>query len=150
MRRMALLPPQQESCVNIIRRIIELMPEEKGNGQCNNCQNSGGQSKNDKKNDDKDKKNDDKEQQNQDQKPDDKKDDGKDDEKEDDQKDGGQDDEQDDREIEAVLKKAQERNDEHEADKKLRARRARLPPPTVWGKVQVRSWGRARIRVTMP
>ena len=32
------------------------------------------------------------------------------------------------KEIEAVLKKAQERNDEHEAQKRARARKARLPP----------------------
>ena len=33
-----------------------------------------------------------------------------------------------DQEIEAILKKAQERNDEHEADKKARMRKAPLPP----------------------
>ncbi len=35
---------------------------------------------------------------------------------------------QEDREVEDVLKKAQERNDEHEADKKARMRKAPLPP----------------------
>ena len=34
----------------------------------------------------------------------------------------------DDKEVEALLKKAQERNDEHEADKKARMRKAPLPP----------------------
>ena len=34
----------------------------------------------------------------------------------------------DDQELEATLKKAQERNDEHEAEKKARMRKAPLPP----------------------
>ena len=32
------------------------------------------------------------------------------------------------KEIETILRKAQERNDEHEADKKARMRKAPLPP----------------------
>ena len=48
-------------------------------------------------------------------------------EKESDSQQDKQDDAQD-QELEAVLKKAQERNDEHEADKKARMRKAPLPP----------------------
>ena len=54
------------------------------------------------------------------------------DEKDDQQKDDQEGDEgeenPEDQEIEAVLKKAQERSDEHEAEKKARMRGARLPP----------------------
>ncbi len=41
---------------------------------------------------------------------------------------GEQDDPKDDREVEDLLRKAQERSDEHEADKKARARKIPLPP----------------------
>ncbi|MBQ4471077.1 MAG: hypothetical protein II946_01995, partial [Kiritimatiellae bacterium] len=40
----------------------------------------------------------------------------------------GQDDPGLDKEIEAILRRAQERSDEHEADKKARIRKAPLPP----------------------
>ncbi|MBQ6915669.1 MAG: hypothetical protein IJQ65_08100, partial [Kiritimatiellae bacterium] len=48
----------------------------------------------------------------------------------DEQDDGGEEEEpsEEDKEIDAVLRKAQERSDEHEADKKARMRRAPLPP----------------------
>ena len=45
-----------------------------------------------------------------------------------DDKDSKPEEQKEDQEVEATLKKAQERNDEHEADKKARMRKAPLPP----------------------
>ena len=116
------LPPEQEKALEIINEIRELLPKD---------QNGGGQQQ--QKNDQQ--QNQQQNQQNQDQQQgqqqqqdeqqdqgDDKNDDNKDEPDEGDQQDS------EDQEVEAVLKKAQERSDEHEAEKKARMRRAPLPP----------------------
>lgn len=125
-------PPDQEEALRIIARIIELIPQQGGEGGDNNSKQgaNGDPSKGSPNGDDKkDKKDDGANDQDQN------KDDGKDQEKPDggDKKDeaNGDDEKQptpEEKEIEAVLKKAQERNDEHEAQKRARARRVRLPP----------------------
>ena len=126
------LPPKQEEAVEIIRRIIELMPDEKSGGQGGQNQQQNQQDKQDKqdkqeKNDsdkddsrNQDGQNDEQQQQQEEEKPDDGKEAGE--EPQPDEK------SQDEKEVEALLRKAQERNDEHEEDKKARARKARLPP----------------------
>ena len=131
-------PPDQEEALRIIARIIELIPQQGGGGGDNDSKQgaNGDPSKGDPSGDDKKDKKDagaDDQDQNKD-------DDGKDqekpedgDDKKDDKKDeaAGDDEKQptpEEKEIEAVLKKAQERNDEHEAQKRARARKVRLPP----------------------
>ena len=51
-----------------------------------------------------------------------------DEQKDEEGKEQDQQEQKEDKEVEALLKKAQERNDEHEADKKARMRKAPLPP----------------------
>lgn len=123
------LPPKQEEAIGIIVKIRELLPKDGGGGGgSGNPQGQSGNDKNKNKNDKKDDRNDGKKDdigdQRQDQDPDEN--------KGEDEKDSGGDDEKeepkDDKEIEALLKKAQERNDEHEAEKKARMRKAPLPP----------------------
>ena len=124
-------PTDQEKALDIIRAIKELLPKDKGGGGQGQGQQGGqDQQQQDQKKDDGDQKQD----QNQEQQPQDQQ--QQQDEQQDQQQ--GQDDEKkgddsgdedkDDKEIESMLKKAQERNDEHEADKKARMRKAPLPP----------------------
>ena len=124
------LPPKQEEAVAIARRILELLPPESGGGQGQQQQQqSGGDGSKDQKPDDSDKDQDGgDEDQNQDDGGEEPKDGdtGEDDDKDQDGADGKED--ADERELEAVLMKAQERSDEHEAEKKARMRGARLPP----------------------
>lgn len=119
-------PPTQEAAINGLLRIRELLPKDgggKGAGQPPPPQD-----------DKKDKQ--DQDSQGQPPRPQDdeqnRQDDGKsDDEKrqKDEQSDAdGQDDPKDDGDVEDLLRKAQERSDEHEADKKARARKITLPP----------------------
>ena len=106
------LPPEQEKALEIINEIRELLPKDPNGGGQNQQQ----QQKNDQQQG---------QQQQQDEQQDqgdDKNDDNKDEPDEGDQQDA------EDQEVEAVLKKAQERSDEHEAEKKARMRRAPLPP----------------------
>ena len=106
------LPPEQEKALEIINEIRELLPKDPNGGGQNQQQ----QQKNDQQQG---------QQQQQDEQQDqgdDKNDDNKDEPDEGDQQDS------EDQEVEAVLKKAQERSDEHEAEKKARMRRAPLPP----------------------
>jgi len=122
------LPPKQDEAVGLIRKIMELMPPQKGGGggQGNPPPQSQNKDQDKQQNQDQQQKQDDQKQdsdQKQDQDPqqqppsEDKKDEPQ----------AGEDEKQDE-ELEAVLKKAQERNDEHEADKKARMRKAPLPP----------------------
>ena len=119
------LPPEQERAMEIIREIIELLPKDGAGGGAGGGQ---GQPPPDR-------------QQDQQQKPQDQQD--PDDNRNDDQQldsseepepqesdEGEEASEEDpeDKELEAVLKKAQERSDEHEAEKKARARKFPLPP----------------------
>ena len=125
------LPPSQEKALGIIDEIRALLPKDGGGGQ--------GGAKNDGKNqkqDDKQDKN-----QNQDQNQQDRQDRQDQEDKEGprqeeepeqapEEKEGdpGEEKDEPDPEVEAVLQKAQERNSEHEADKKARMRKAPLPP----------------------
>ena len=121
------LPPEQEKALEIINEIRELLPKDPNGGGQNQQQQQ--------KNDQQQNQNQQQNQQNQDQQQgqrqqqdeqqdqgDDKNDDNRDEPDEGDQQDA------EDQEVEAVLKKAQERSDEHEAEKKARMRRAPLPP----------------------
>ena len=121
------LPPEQEKALEIINEIRELLPKDPNGGGQNQQQQQ--------KNDQQQNQNQQQQQQNQDQQQgqrqqqdeqqdqgDDKNDDSRDEPDEGDQQDA------EDQEVEAVLKKAQERSDEHEAEKKARMRRAPLPP----------------------
>ena len=122
------LPPSQEKSLEIIRQIRELLPKDKNGGQGQqNQQDNNQQQNNQDQQQDKNKEQDDKQDQQSDQRQD------QDPQQQEEEKESdGQEDEQqeqkDDKEVEALLKKAQERNDEHEADKKARMRKAPLPP----------------------
>jgi hypothetical protein len=120
------LPPEQEKAIELIHQILDLLPKENNGG-------GGGQQQNNPQNkDDKDNKNDGKSGQpppsDENQKKDGQKEDGKPkepQEREEKPEDGqGDDEKKEDSEIESVLRKAQERSDEYEADKKERKRRA--------------------------
>ena len=120
------LPPEQEKALEIINEIRELLPKDPNGGGQNQQQ----QQKNDQQQN--------QNQQNQNQQQDQPQqqpqgeDDGQEQDEKEDQKDGQEgaegEENPEDQEIEAVLKKAQERSDEHEAEKKARMRKAPLPP----------------------
>ena len=111
------LPPNQEDALRIINEIRELLPKDKNGGGQQQQKNDQNQQQN------QNQQNQDQQQQNQDQQQDQ----GEDDKTKDEPDDGDQQDSED-QEVEAVLKKAQERSDEHEAEKKARMRKAPLPP----------------------
>ena len=123
------LPPEQEKVLEIINEIRELLPKDpNGGGQNQQQQQKNNQQKNNQQqnqNQQNQNQQQDQPQQQQDEQQDqgdDKNDDNKNEPDEGDQQDA------EDQEVEAVLKKAQERSDEHEAEKKARMRRAPLPP----------------------
>ena len=127
------LPPSQEKALGIIREIRELMPKDSGGGQGQQNQQQNQQQKQD--NQDQNQQQQQQEQQNQDQQQQqqdqqERQDQDPNEQQQDQQPEEAQDekDENEDKELEAILKKAQERNDEHEADKKARMRKAPLPP----------------------
>lgn len=126
------LPPDQERALELIREIIELLPKDKSSG--GQASDNSQQKQNDNSDQDKNKNSEDKNQN-----------DGESDERQDEsqQKQDEQQEEEkpadlakedeneenaDEKEIEAILKKAQERTDEHEAEKKARMRKVPLPP----------------------
>ena len=120
------LPPNQEKALAIIRQIQELLPKDKNGGGQNNQQQQQNQQQNQ-----------DQQQDQQQQQPEPQESDQKQDqdpsqssqESQPSQDDAEQPEEsREDKELEAVLKKAQERNDEHEAEKKARMRKTRLLP----------------------
>jgi len=124
------LPPSQEKAIGLLNEIRNLLPPEKGGGQGGQQQQQQQQQQN--------KNQDQKQDQNQDQQPDQKQDQQESDQKQeqdpnerpkqDENESEAEEDKQEDPELEATLKKAQERNDEHEAEKKARMRKAPLPP----------------------
>ena len=118
------LPPSQEDAVRIINEIRELLPKD-NNGGGQSQQNQDQQQKND-QNQQQNQQNQDQQQQQQDQQQ--SEDENKDDDKDKEEPDEGDQQDTEDQEVEAVLKKAQERSDEHEAEKKARMRKAPLPP----------------------
>ena len=121
------LPPEQEKALEIINEIRELLPKDPNGGGQNQQQQQKNDQQQQQQNQQQQQKNDQQQgqQQQQDEQQDqgdDKNDDNKDEPDEGDQQDA------EDQEVEAVLKKAQERSDEHEAEKKARMRKAPLPP----------------------
>ena len=124
------LPPSQEKALEILRQIQELLPKDKNGGGQQNQQNQNQQQNQDQQKQQDQQQNqqadDNKEQpqepeQNQDQDPNQQ-------DKQDRQEEPQPEESPEEQEIEATLKKAQERNDEHEAEKKARMRKAPLPP----------------------
>ncbi len=122
------LPPRQEEALEMLRQIQELLPKDKngGGGQNQNQQNQQNQNQNQQGQQN---------QQNQDQENNEQNNSAEQNEQEQGQQNEeeksaavSEEDEKDDQEIEGILKKAQERNDEHEADKKARMRKVPLPP----------------------
>ena len=122
------LPPQQEKACDILEEIASLLPKDKngGGGQPQaNPQANPQQNQSDKQD----------QQQNQDQQDDlsgageeNPPDDGKSEKDEAEAEPEQEEETPEDKDVEAVLRKAQERNDEHEAEKKARMRKAPLPP----------------------
>lgn len=120
------LPSNQEESLNLINQIRELLPKD-GNGGGQSQQNRQ-QDKNDQSQRQNQRQQD--QQQSQDQRQDQsgQDDQDEDEDQKDDERDSGGEEDKEEQEVEAVLKKAQERSDEHEAEKKSRMRRAPLPP----------------------
>lgn len=115
------LPPEQLEALNMLHRIRELLPPDDGqSGSSQNQQQQQQQNKDDKKGqnkDDKDQQQDQKDQQDQQQEEEKKPDEQKQKEEPKDMK-----------EVEELLRKAKERSDEHENEKKARMRKAPLSP----------------------
>ena len=117
------LPPNQEKAIELLNEINELLPKDKnggGQGQQNQQQQQQNQQQQADNNQDQPDQQSDQEQEQDPENPDE--DPSEDSQDQQDQPD------QEDQEVEATLKKAQERNDEHEAEKKARMRKAPLPP----------------------
>ena len=126
------LPPSQEKALGLIVQIKELLPKDNSSQQSQQSQSSQNQDQNKKDNQQQKQ---DRQQQQQDQQkqdePDQKQDQDPNQQNQQDEKDGEdqqEEEQEEDQELEATLKKAQERNDEHEAEKKARMRKAPLPP----------------------
>lgn len=123
------LPPSQEKAIDILNEIRELLPKDNSSQSSQQSQ----QSQSPQNQDQQQNQNQDQQQQNQnqDQQSDQKQDQDpnrqQDQDKPDDQN-RQEEEKEEDQELEATLKKAQERNDEHEAEKKARMRKAPLPP----------------------
>ena len=121
------LPPSQEKAIDILNEIRELLPKDNSSQSSQQSQQpQSPQDQNRQQNQDQQQQN-----QNQDQQSDQKQDQDpnrqQDQDKPDDQS-RQEEEKEEDQELEATLKKAQERNDEHEAEKKARMRKAPLPP----------------------
>ena len=126
------LPPEQEKAIGLAQQIIELLPKDGGGG--------GNQQQNQQQNQNQNQGNSGKDSQNPDQQPQDEgnlpKNDQEQEPGKEEKEDAAQEEDKgahekensDEREIEALLRKAQERNDEHEAEKKARSRKAPLRP----------------------
>lgn len=118
------LPPNQEKAIELLNEINELLPKDKnggGQGQQNQQQQQqqDQQQQADNNQDQQDQQSDQKQEQDPENPDEDPSEDSQDQQDQPDQE---------DQEVEATLKKAQERNDEHEAEKKARMRKAPLPP----------------------
>lgn len=123
------LPPSQEKAIDILNEIRELLPKDnssQSSQQSQQSQSPQDQNRQQNQNQDQQQQN-----QNQDQQSEQKQDQDpnrqRDQDKPDDQS-RQEEEKEEDQELEATLKKAQERNDEHEAEKKARMRKAPLPP----------------------
>ena len=123
------LPPNQEKAIELLNEINELLPKDKNGGgqgqqnqqqqQQNQQQQQDQQQQADNNKDQPDQQSDQKQEQDPEHPDEDPSEDSQDQQDQPDQE---------DQEVEATLKKAQERNDEHEAEKKARMRKAPLPP----------------------
>ena len=125
------LPPEQETAIRIIEQIRELLPKNPNGGQSQ--QNQQNQQNDQQQNQQQQQQQDQQDQQDQqgqqDQQQDQQQEDGDgQDEDQQDESEGEESEDASDEEVEAILKKAQERSDEHEAEKKARMRKAPLPP----------------------
>ena len=114
------LPPSQEEALRIINEIRELLPKDPNGGQQQQDQ----QQTNDQNQQQNQQTQQDQQQQQQDQGEDE----NKDNDENKDEPDEGEQQDAEDQEVEAVLKKAQERSDEHEEEKKAHMKKAPLPP----------------------
>ena len=126
------LPADQERAIELLGEIKELLPKDKSGGGQNQQNNQQQQQNQDQQQnqqgeqnpqDGQDQQNDldgqnDEQKESEEQQP----------EEQDAQAGESQEESQEDKEVEALLQKAQERNDEHEAEKKARMRKAPLPP----------------------
>ena len=119
------VPPQQLKACDILNEIRELLPKDNSGGGQGQPQSGGQQGQNQQQD----------HQQNQDQQSEDGEGETQGEQEEEPPEaeeaqgqEGEEEEKPEDKEIEALLKKAQERNDEHEADKKARMRKAPLPP----------------------
>ena len=121
-----ILPPRQEEAIRILGEIRELLPKD-NSGQQGQQQNQQNKNQDQKQNPDPKQDQNPQQQPPEQQPPEQNPDDQDPDENKDGEDGDGGEDEQDE-EVEAVLKKAQERSDEHEAEKKARMRKAPLPP----------------------
>ncbi len=115
---------QQLEALKLIRDIIELLPKQGGGGQGQNQQSQQNQNQ---QNQDKSKQDQQQDQQSQDQRQEENPEQQEDEPQEGEE---SQEEQPEDRELESVLRKAQERSDEHEAEKRARMRKAPLPPNT--------------------
>jgi len=120
------LPPNQEEALRIINEIRELLPKDPNGGQQQQQQDQ--QQKNDQNQQQNQQTQQDQQQQQQDQQQDQGEDEDKDNGENKDKPDEGEQQDAEDQEVEAVLKKAQERSDEHEEEKKAHMKKAPLPP----------------------
>ena len=117
------LPPSQEKSLELINQIRELLPKDPNGGQSQQQNQQQQNQSQQQQNQNQQQQQDQQQDQNQDQQ-----DEGDDDQQQDDQEGEGEEENPEDQEIEAVLKKAQERSDEHEAEKKARMRKSPLAP----------------------
>lgn len=125
------LPPNQEKAVEIIRQIQELLPKDNNGGGGQNDQQQQNQDQKQDQQQNQDKQDDQQNQQNQQDEPEQKQDQNPDEQnkdKQDQEQDAQPEENEETQELEAMLKKAQERNDEHEEQKKARMRKTPLPP----------------------
>ena len=116
----------QEKALDLIRQIQELLPKDNSGQQGQNQQQN--QQNQNQQNQQQGQGQDDQQDKQQDQGEERQQDQGEQQEEKDSDDKQGDESDPGDEELEAVLKKAQERNDEHEAEKKARMRKAPLPP----------------------
>lgn len=128
-----ILPPKQEEAVGIIQRIIELLPPEKGGGGASQNQQSAADKnqKNDKSDSSENDQNQDQQQDEQDLGTQEEQPQQEEEQEAAEAEESEEEPPKDSKEVEAILKRAQERADEHEAEKKARMRKAPLRPDEI-------------------
>ncbi len=125
-------PERQSEALKLIHEILELLPNQGGGGQGQSRRNPNQKNQDNQNQDNQNQPQNqpDRQNQQQDQSPSDQRQEENPEQREDEPREGEDDKEPppEDREVEAVLRKAQERSDEHEAEKRARMRKAPLPP----------------------